>query len=402
MRITTNMTYQTNVRTIQNASERLDKANLQMTTGDKFSSSSENVSGMSQKMALSNKIADYKQYATNGSVLDSNLTLEGTALDSITTTLQSAYTLVQRANNASLSDDDKSSIGNQLEELQTQLYDLMNSKNSDGEYIFSGAQSQTQSFTKGSDGEYVYNGDSTQKFMQVSDNVKIASNDSGLSVFQQTATRRTASTSDSALSLDISSQSQFDSYYKNHYDATSSGNNDITLTTTAGSPNQYTITDSQGNTQTGEYIENQAIDFNGVSLKSSVSAGASPQVFSLDAPKNDNILNTMSKLISALKDPSAQTSTEMSKLYADAQIHINNTLDKVNTTTGAVGGRQSSLEQILSSNSTLSSIANTAKANVSEIDIYEAASNVSKEQTALTVAQKAYVQINQSTLFDYI
>jgi flagellar hook-associated protein 3 FlgL len=402
MRITTNMTYQTNVRTIQNASERLDKANLQMTTGDKFSSSSENVSGMSQKMALSNKIADYKQYATNGSVLDSNLTLEGTALDSITTTLQSAYTLVQRANNASLSDDDKSSIGNQLEELQTQLYDLMNSKNSDGEYIFSGAQSQTQSFTKGSDGEYVYNGDSTQKFMQVSDNVKIASNDSGLSVFQQTATRRTASTSDSALSLDISSQSQFDSYYKTHYDATSSGNNDITLTTTAGSPNQYTITDSQGNTQTGEYIENQAIDFNGVSLKSSVSAGASPQVFSLDAPKNDNILNTMSKLISALKDPSAQTSTEMSKLYADAQIHINNTLDKVNTTTGAVGGRQSSLEQILSSNSTLSSIANTAKANVSEIDIYEAASNVSKEQTALTVAQKAYVQINQSTLFDYI
>lgn len=402
MRITTNMTYQTNVRTIQNASERLDNANLQMTTGDKFSTSSENVSGMSQKMALTNKIADYKQYATNGSVLDSELTLEGTALDSITTTLQSAYTLVQRANNDSLSADDKASIGVQLEELQTQLYDLMNSKNSDGEYLFSGGQSQAQSFTKASNGQYVYNGDATQKFIQVSDNATIASNDSGLTVFQQVATRRTASTNDSALSLEITSQSQFDSYYKNHYDPTSSGNNDITLTTTAGSPNQYTITDSQGNTQTGEYTQNQAIDFNGLSLTSSVSAGAASQVFSLDEPKNDNILNTMSSLISALKDPSAQTTTQMSNLYADAQVHINNTLDKVNTTTGAVGGRQSNLEQILSANSTLQDISKTAKANVSEIDIYEAASNVAKEQTALTVAQKAYVQINQSTLFDYI
>lgn len=142
MRITTNMSYQTNVKSIQKASERLDKANLQMTTGDKFSASSENVSGMSQKMALTSKIANYQQYSTNGSLLDSNLTLEGTALDSITTTLQSAYTLVQRANNDSLSADDKASIGEQLEELQTQLYDLMNSKNVDGEYIFSGNNGQ--------------------------------------------------------------------------------------------------------------------------------------------------------------------------------------------------------------------------------------------------------------------
>lgn len=402
MRITTNMSYQTNVKTIQRASERLDKATLQMTTGDKFATSSEDVAGMSQKMAFSNKIADYKQYATNGGLLDSNLTLEGTALDSITTSLQSANTLVQRANNDSLSADDKASIGDQLAELQTQIYDLMNSKNSDGEYIFSGSQSQIQPFSKGSDGKYIYNGDATQKSIQVSDSVQIASNDSGLNVFQQIATRRTASTNDAALALTVSSQSQFDSYYKNHYDSTSSGNNDLTLTTTAGSPNQYTITDSQGNTQTGDYIQNSAIEFNGLSLTSNVAAGSTAQVFSLDAPKNDNILNTMSTLISALKDTSTQTSSKMSELFADAQVHINNTLDKVNTTSGAVGGRQSNLEQILSSNSTLSDIAKSARANVSEIDIYEAASNTAKENTALTVAQKAYAQINQSTLFDYI
>lgn len=396
------MSYQTNVKTIQKASERLDKANLQMTTGDKFSTSSENVSGMSQKMAFSSKIANYQQYSTNGSLLDSNLTLEGTALDSITTTLQSAYTLVQRANNDSLSADDKASIGEQLEELQTQLYDLMNSKNVDGEYIFSGSNGQVQPFTKNSSGTYEYNSDSTQRLIQVSDSVQIASNDSGANVFQQVATSRTASTNDSALTLGISSQSQFDSYYKTHYNSSASGNNNITLTTTAGSPSQYTLTDSQGNTQTGDYTPNTAIDFNGLTLTSSVTAGSAAQTFSLDAPKNDNVLNTMSNLISALKDTSSQTTAGLSKLFSDAQTHINNTLDKVNITSGSVGGRQTSLEQILSSNSTLSGIATTAKATVSEIDIYEAASNTAKEQTALTVAQKAYIQINQSTLFDYI
>lgn len=128
MRITTNMTYQNSTRALQKASERLDKASEQMTTGDKFTTAGEDPTGMAQKMSLSSKISAFQQYNTNGGLLDSSLTLEGTILDSATTNLQSAYTLVQKSVNGTMSDSDKKSIASELEQLQSQLYDLMNSK----------------------------------------------------------------------------------------------------------------------------------------------------------------------------------------------------------------------------------------------------------------------------------
>ena len=42
------------------------------------------------------------------------------------------------------------------------------------------------------------------------------------------------------------------------------------------------------------------------------------------------------------------------------------------------------------------------KANVSEIDLYEAISNVSQQENTLTMAQQAFAKVNKSTLFDYL
>ncbi len=225
MRITTNMTYQNSTRALQKASERLDKASEQMTTGDKFATAGEDPTGMAQKLSLTSKITAFQQYSTNGSLLDSSLTLEGTILDSVTTNLQSAYTLTQKSVNGAMSATDKKSIASELEQLQSQLYDLMNSKNADGEYIFGGNQSQTQPFVKNDAGDYEFKGDTGQRMIQVAPSVQIEANDSGLSVFQQVATRRTLSSTATDLAIGVSSQSEFDSFFRNQYDFTTPANN---------------------------------------------------------------------------------------------------------------------------------------------------------------------------------
>ncbi len=402
MRITTNMTYQSSMKALQKASERLDTASEQMTTGNKFNTSGEDPTGMAQKLSLTSKIAAYQQYNTNGSLLDSSLSLEGTVLDSFVTTIQSAQTLVQSSVNGSLSADDKKSIATELTELQKQLYDLMNTQNADGEYIFAGNQSQTQPFTIDSSGNYVYQGDNGQRSIQVAPSVQIDSNDSGLAIFQQVATRRTASTTDSNFTVAVDSQSNFNSFYKSSYDFTTTANNTFNLVTVAGSPDQYQITDSSGTTlQSGDFVQGEAISFNGLSLTVDAAAGSS-QSFSLDAPQNDNILNTLSDMIEALNNSDSLTDDEWSSIVADTETHLTNTLDKVNITLGAVGGRQNNLDQIMTSNSSLETISSEAKANVSEVDLYEVVSKVAQEQNALTMAQTAFAQVNQSTLFDYI
>ena len=89
-------------------------------------------------------------------------------------------------------------------------------------------------------------------------------------------------------------------------------------------------------------------------------------------------------------------------MAADTQTHLNNAMTKVNTTLGELGGRMNNLDQITNSNSALSAIDQEAKANVSEVDMYEAISKVVQEQNSLTAAQQAYSKIQKSTLFDYL
>lgn len=402
MRVTTNMSYQSSMRALQKASERLDKASEQMTTGDKFATAGEDPTGMAQKLSLTSKITAFQQYSTNGSLLDSSLTLEGTILDSVTTNLQSAYTLTQKSVNGAMSATDKKSIASELEQLQSQLYDLMNSKNADGEYIFGGNQSQTQPFVKNDAGDYEFKGDTGQRMIQVAPSVQIEANDSGLSVFQQVATRRTLSSTSTDLAIGVSSQSEFDSFFRNQYDFTTPANNIYTISTTA-SPDQYLITGNNGYSQTGDYIPGEAINFNGISLTMAAAAGSGPaQQFTLDAPTNDNVLNSLNTMIDKLKNSSTLTDEEWASTIADVQTHINNTLDRVGIIQGAVGGRQNNLDQIMNSNSSLQTITSEAKANVSEIDLYEAISNVSLQENALTMAQQAFAKVNKSTLFDYL
>ena len=402
MRISTNMMYQKGIRSIQDASQRLDAANQQYSSGEKFSSSGEDPIGMSEKLSLNSKIELYKQYDTNGGLLNSSLSLEETVLTSVHTAMSSAYSLIQRSNNSSLSAADRSSIGTELGELQKQLSDLMNSKNADGEYIFGGNQSQTQPFVQDSSGNYQYQGDTGQRLIQVAPSVQIASNDSGLYLFQAVATRRTASATSGNVTANITDQSQYENYYRNNYDFSVSANNAFTINTIAGIPDQYQIKDSSGAVlQSGDYQAGTAINYHGLSLSMSIAAGSSVESFQLDPPQNDNILNTLAQAVAVLKNPNSSSSS-LTKIVADTQSHLNNAMTKVNTTLGELGGRMNNLDQITNSNSALSTIDQEAKANVSEVDIYEAMSKVVQEQNSLTAAHQAYSKIQKSTLFDYL
>lgn len=406
MRVSTNMMYQRGVRSLQNANERLDTANQQLTTGYKFSSAGEDPVGMSQSQSLSTKIALYNQYNNNGGLLNSSLSLEETSLTSINTSLSRAYTLMQQANSGALSSTDRASVATSLSEIQKQLLDLMNSKNADGEYIFGGNQSQTTPFAVDSTGQYAFQGDTGQRQIQVAPSVTIPSNDSGLALFQSVATRRTASVSSASagsLTVAVSDQSAYESFYKNTYDYSNSAKNVFQIKTTAGTPDQYNIVDAStppNVLSSGTYQAGTAISFNGLSLTMN-SAAPNSASFQLDAPKNDNILNTLSKAIATLNDPNTSGSS-ITDLAAKVETHLTNAMNVVNTKLGEIGGRMNTLDDVMSSNSSLGSIATEAKANVSEVDIYAAISKVSQEQNSLTVAQQAYTKISKASLFDYL
>ncbi|MCH7349304.1 flagellar hook-associated protein FlgL [Aeromonas bestiarum] len=401
MRITTNMVYNRNISSLNNANERLSTAYEQLQSGDKFKTSGEDPSGMSQKMALTKEIDLFKQYGVNGSLLENSLGHEETVLTALNTAMTSAQTLIQKANDSAVGFDDRKAIASELEGLQKQMFDLMNSKNSQGEFIFGGNQSKTQPFVKDASGNYLFQGDTGQRNIQVSPTVQIAANDSGFNLFEIVPTRRTSSAGSANIQVGVADQGNFDSFYRNNYDP-ALASNQYTVTTAAGAPDTYEVRDGGGTLlQSGDYVAGNKIPFNGLELTLDLPAGGAAQNFVLDPPQNNNILDGMSDFITALRDPNITPDTFQVKV-ADATSHMKNARLNVDQGLGEIGGRMNSLEQVLGSNEGLSTLNQQARAKVSEADLYEVIAALSKEDAALSASQLSFSKISKLTLFDYI
>lgn len=401
MRITTNMVYNRNISSLNNANERLSTAYEQLQSGDKFKTSGEDPSGMSQKMALTKEIDLFKQYGVNGSLLENSLGHEETVLTALNTAMTSAQTLIQKANDSAVGADDRKAIASELESLQKQMFDLMNSKNSQGEFIFGGNQSKTQPFVKDASGNYLFQGDTGQRNIQVSPTVQIAANDSGFNLFEIVPTRRTSSAGSANIQVGVADQGNFDSFYRNNYDP-ALASNQYTVTTAAGAPDTYEIRDGGGTLlQSGDYVAGNKIPFNGLELTLDLPAGGASQNFVLDPPQNNNILDGMSDFITALQDPNITPDTFQVKV-ADVTSHMKNARLNVDQGLGDIGGRMNSLEQVLGSNEGLSTLNQQARAKVSEADLYEVIAALSKEDAALSASQLSFSKISKLTLFDYI
>lgn len=400
MRITTNMVYDRNISSLNGANERLSTAYEQLMTGNKFKTAGEDPSGMSQKLALTKEIDLFKQYGVNGSLLENSLGHEETVLTALNTAMTSAQTLIQKANDSAVGYEDRQAIASELEGLQKQMFDLMNSKNSQGEYIFGGNQSKTQPFIQDASGNYVFQGDTGQRNIQVSPTVQIAANDSGFNLFEIVPTRRTSSAGSANIQVGVADQGHFDSFYRNNYDP-SLASNQYTVNTIAGTPDTYEIRDGGGALlQSGDYVAGNKIPFNGLELTLSLPAGAA-QNFVLDPPQNNNILDGMSGFITALRDPNITPDTFQLKV-ADATAHMKNARLNVDQGLGEIGGRMNGLEQVMGSNEGLSTLNQQARAKVSEADLYEVIATLSKEDAALSATQLSFSKISKLTLFDYI
>jgi len=71
-----------------------------------------------------------------------------------------------------------------MEALNDHLLGLANTKNANGEYLFSGFKSTTQAFSKNTvSGGYAYAGDANQRTLQIGENRQIADGDPGINVF---------------------------------------------------------------------------------------------------------------------------------------------------------------------------------------------------------------------------
>ncbi len=125
-----------------------------------------------------------KQYKDNLTAAKNSLTQEETTLTSTVNVLQRIRELAVQAGGGALSAEDRKSIAKELGERESELLNLMNSRNARGEYLFSGFLGKTEPFLRNPDGTYSYQGDEGQRSLQVAGSSNVAINDNGKRLFE--------------------------------------------------------------------------------------------------------------------------------------------------------------------------------------------------------------------------
>ena len=293
----------------------------------------------------------------------------------------------------------------------------MNTRSEDGKFIFSGYQDSTQPYQFDSAaGMYTYNGDQGQHQITIAEGVSIKASDNGFDTFEKTNARlnvesNTVSVSGSitAASVYVDGQAEFDKFHQANYNA------DPTALATA---NTYSVLVSPGATATdpqtyeiyrdgaaltpavtGE-VTDEPIDFAGMKIEFEGTAPGQLD-FSLEKPGKENVLNTLQALITGLNDGTLE-GDDFQQVLADGLVQLQNASEQVVFTQASLGGRMNALERVSDSNLALDIQNKSNRSNLVEVDMAEAISELTKQETALQASQATFGRLTNLSLFDYL
>lgn len=402
MRISTSLIHTQNVRNMQSQTSGLVRTQQQLSTGKQILNPSDDPGTASRILDLNDALNKITQHEDNASFAKQRLSVEEAALGSVENILQRVRELtVQAGNLAVLDQPAKVAIVEEINQLNNEIFDIANTKDANGEYLFAGFQSSTQPFTLDSAGNAIYNGDQGQLSLQIGSNRQIASNDSGADVFQLIRNGNGDFITDNA--------------------STNTGNGIIT-TGSVQNPaaflsNDYSIrftsatTFEVDNTTTGAtniigsqtYTEEAVISFDGMEMSISQTP-ANGDTFSVNASRNQSIMNSLNELSNSIltSQDTEAGKAQYAQGIANALNNIDRSMDNIINIRTRVGARLNSIDVQQDDNDARKLQFTSVRSQIQDLDYAEAISRLTFQTTALQAAQQSFVQVRNLSLFNYI
>jgi flagellar hook-associated protein 3 FlgL len=306
MRLTFNMQFNQSLNGILNAQQRMTKAESQLSKQTRILSPADDPAGAAKVLSLDQSKAQIEQYQTNSTLLKNNLALQETVLTSMRTSYDRISTLAIAAGNGTYSLEQRRAVAFELQNIQTELFDLMNTRASDGSYIFAGYQDKSPAYVRDPNtGVYEFKGDDGSRALQISQSISLAGNDSGKAIFDSVFVRfqPQLSAAPTGASLEVENQTAFDNFYRSNFDSLNALNNQYSLQIDAAGTYQLLQNGSALTPPfTGSYSTGQQINFNGLAFNLDPATTLPTQVdFELPAPTQTNVLNTLQRYIPCSK-----------------------------------------------------------------------------------------------------
>ena len=375
---------------------RLSKTQLQLSTGKRILTPSDDPTGSVRVVDLKSAIGRVDQYQVNAGRAGSRLEQEESVLFGVTNLLQRSYQLgIQGNNDAVLSVPDKIAIAAEVRQLVDELEGLANSRDASGDYIFAGYKSGTKPFTRTATDTYIYSGDQGQRQLQISADRTIADGDNGFDLFVDVDTGPYASVPGIAATS---------------FGAINDGDLTINGISVGGIPAAANATERASQIRDAinaiSDITHVSADLaTGTTVTLSSSAG---DIAMVAASTADTGLTTGTTAATTGKRNIMETLLQMaSALEADGSVDrylndINLAMGNVSDIHSLVGARLNAIDEQVEVNADIKLALETHLSSVEDLDYTEAISRFNRETVALQAAQQAYVKVQGLSLFNFL
>lgn len=410
MRLSFNMQFTQSLNGILTAQQRMAKAETQLSRQTRILSPADDPAGAAKVLTLEQGKAQIEQYQSNSILLKNNLGLQETVLTNMRTAMDRVLTLAIASGNGTYSDEERGTVAAEIKNIQIQLLDIMNTRSPDGSYIFAGFQDKVVPYEfDTTSGKFMFQGDEGARSLQISPSVALPSTSSGKLIFDEVFERFKTSSptvvtgSPDSVQLDISNQKQFDSFFRQQYDGITPANNDFSIALD-GLGNYEFLRNGTALTPpvTGTFTPGAPISFNGLTLTISGAAAAPGEVqFSLEQPKKTNILNAIDEFVNALNTPALDINTLKTSIQ-DMLVSVENTSSNISATLAQLGGRINVTDSVFGLNADLLITNQQYKADISEVDLAAALTEIKRQEVALQATSQVFAKIGSTTLFDYL
>jgi len=406
MRISTTQMFQSGVSSMQRNQAELNHTSLQLASGRRILTPSDDPGGAAQVMRLESAIRSTQQYQRNIDIAQPKLEQEEAHLDAVQIALQRVRELIVAANNDTYSSGNRDTIAAEIRQFRDDILGLANAKDANGEYLFGGTRSDQQPFIENDEGVVQYvgaEGSSAVRELQVSATHQIAIGDSGADVF-----------------MDIPEQSGLVVEAVVNPQSANIAVQEIEITNladarmTAGKPfhvefvasDQYRVVDDDGKElqEPRAYANANPISFGGREiLLRGTDIPANGDRITVRPREHVSIFKTLDDVISSLENSldsdSLDTVAEQTAIALD---NIDAGIEHFSDIRASVGLRIQDIETQTNINAERQLNLQTTISEIRDLDFAEAISRFNQQQATLEAAQQTYVQVNRLSLFNFL
>jgi flagellar hook-associated protein 3 FlgL len=310
------------------------------------------------------------------------------------------------ANNGRMSTEDLQTLADQVRSSFDQLLDIANTQNENGDYIFSGYQTELQPFSQQTDGSVSYSGDTGVNELQVAKNINIPTNQTGDAAFIKVdnaigdfsatypSPPATANTSGIAVeSANITNRALYNTSplphdYTFSFDAVTS---DLTVTGSGGVV-----------FPAAPYTAGQTISFDGIDV--TLSGNPLPgENFVISENEDISIFETINNAIAWMEKGVVSVDQEQHQVdYNTTLTQINSAMTHITSRRVDSGVRLQVLDTQKNRHLDTELAVSSNKGKIEDLDFAKAISEFEQAKIALQASQQAFSKVQGLTLFNYI